>query len=53
MGITCMVILYLLKFAKQKWSDVKQGDKKSIVILKTALWFVATGNFFFQNLGFV
>ncbi|CAK8675131.1 sodium-independent sulfate anion transporter-like [Clavelina lepadiformis] len=43
LGLCCMIVLFLLKFAKERWTKSKEGDKMYIKILRKILWFAGTG----------
>ena len=42
-GITCMILLYILKWAKEKFSKKKSTDSQKQTYFKTLIWFVGTG----------
>ena len=50
MGLSCMVILYLLKLFKGKWSTMQEDDSIGVKFLRKTLWFVATGAYLRQDL---
>jgi len=41
-GITCMILLYILKWAKEKFSKKKSTDSQKQTYFKTLIWFVGT-----------
>ena len=40
-----MVLLFVMKWAKNKWSNPAEGDTTVKKVLKKTLWFVGTGEF--------
>uniref|UniRef100_H2Z9G2 STAS domain-containing protein n=1 Tax=Ciona savignyi TaxID=51511 RepID=H2Z9G2_CIOSA len=45
MGVTCMLILFLLKWMKERWATVKVAHEERVVIkvLRSTMWFIGTG----------